>query len=106
MGRLELPSLATYASETYAYTSSATCPLKTQRPPPHNASILQKTRQIVRPLRGEALPPHLLRDETDGSGKQSLFIRAIADINRNAFMQMSESVVLDGRYVHEDIRQI
>ncbi len=26
MGRLELPSLATYASETYAYTNSATCP--------------------------------------------------------------------------------
>ncbi len=26
-GRFELPSLATYASETYAYTNSATCSL-------------------------------------------------------------------------------
>ena len=26
MGRLELPRIAPYASETYAYTSSATCP--------------------------------------------------------------------------------
>ncbi len=25
-GRLELPSLAAYASEAYAYTNSATCP--------------------------------------------------------------------------------
>ena len=26
-GRLELPTLAGYASETYAYTNSATCPV-------------------------------------------------------------------------------
>ena len=26
MGRLELPTLTGYASETYAYTNSATCP--------------------------------------------------------------------------------
>ena len=36
MGRLELPSLATYASETYAYTSSATCPCPRQESDLHN----------------------------------------------------------------------
>ena len=29
-GRLELPTLAGYASETYAYTNSATCPVVIQ----------------------------------------------------------------------------